>query len=99
MGETTFSKRPGFLEQAKDIGDTTENIWKYFKKTSPIAQISWVDSLKRKKAILQRFKRVSAIPIIAFEVDRGEERQRQSGIKDNELKYGSVNDQDFLSRF
>jgi hypothetical protein len=99
MGEITFSKRLGFLEQAKDIGDITENIWKYFKKTSPVSQIPWVDSLWTKNPILQRFKGVSANPVVAFGVQRAQERQQQSEIKDDEPKDESLNDQDFLSRF
>lgn len=99
MGEITFSKRLGFLERAQDIGGITENIWKYFKKTSPISQVPWVDSLWAKNPILQRFKKVSANPVVAFGVERARERQLQNETKDDAIKAGNLNDQDFLSRF
>jgi cytochrome P450 len=99
MGEITFSKRLGFLEQAKDIGNITENIWKYFVKTSPVSQIPWVDSLWVKNPILQRFKGVSANPVVAFGVERARERQQQNEIKEHETRDENLNDQDFLSRF
>lgn len=36
MGEITFSKRLGFLEQAEDVDGIMESIWAYFRKASPV---------------------------------------------------------------
>jgi hypothetical protein len=37
MGEITFSKRLGFLETGEDVNGIMGNIWKFFKKTSPVS--------------------------------------------------------------
>lgn len=39
MGEITFSKRFGFLESARDVDGIAEDIWQYFKKTSPVRSL------------------------------------------------------------
>jgi len=39
MGEITFSKRFGFLESARDVDGIAENIWQYFRKTSPVRSL------------------------------------------------------------
>ena len=36
MGEITFSKRLGFLDQGQDIDGVMESIWAYFKRASPV---------------------------------------------------------------
>ena len=36
MGEITFSKRLGFLEQAKDVDGIMASIWSYFRSASPV---------------------------------------------------------------
>lgn len=36
MGEITFSKRLGFLEQAKDVDGIMASIWSYFRAASPV---------------------------------------------------------------
>lgn len=99
MGEITFSKRLGFLERAQDVEGIGENIWKYFKKTSPISQIPWVDSLWAKNPILQYLKCVSANPVVAFGVERARERQQQIGAKDDAITDNHLNNPDFLSKF
>ncbi|KAF2205452.1 pisatin demethylase [Delitschia confertaspora ATCC 74209] len=98
MGEITFSKRLGFLEGAEDVGGITENIWKYFQKTSPISQIPWVDRLWTKNPIFQSLKSVSANPVVAFGIERAKERQMQG--KEGAAEHaGDLNEKDFLSRF
>lgn len=96
MGEITFSKRLGFLETGEDVNGIMGNIWKFFKKTSPITQITWVDRLWTKNPILQRIQTVQANPIVAFAIARAQERQ---GVSQDIDEKSDLNSRDFLSRF
>lgn len=99
MGEITFSRRLGFLDRGKDIDDIAENIWRYFRKASPITQIPWVDRIWTKNPILQRFKSVRVNPVVEFAVARARERQLVGEDKEGLCKDESLNSNDFLSRF
>ena len=100
IGEITFSKRLGFLEQGRDIDGIMENSWRYFSTASLIAQMPWLDYIWVKNPILQRLRTAKINPIVAFARARRAEREKEvaSGLvdieDDNETK-----SRDFLTRF
>ncbi|KAI0476857.1 cytochrome P450 [Xylaria cf. heliscus] len=93
MGEITFSKRLGFLDEAKDVEGIMASIWSSFQYASWVGQMPWLDSLWVKNPIISRFMPEKNNPIVSFALARGNERQ--------DGKHGSpgYNSRDFMSRF
>ncbi|KAI0442206.1 cytochrome P450 [Xylaria telfairii] len=96
MGEITFSKRLGFLDEAKDVENIMATIWSTFQYASWVGQMPWLDRLWVKNSYISRFMPEKSNPIISFALARGFERQR--GVDE---KHGSsgYNSRDFMSRF
>ncbi|OQV01806.1 hypothetical protein CLAIMM_07097 [Cladophialophora immunda] len=88
MGEITFSKRFGFLEQAHDIGGICDGIHRHFTYGAPVGQMPWVDRLLRRNPLIP--KREVSDPMVAFTADAIGKRLQSSGVPQH---------CDFLSRF
>lgn len=75
IGELTFSKRLGFLEQAQDVDGISRSIWENFKKHAVLGQMPWLEWWTSKNPLYQRLlaKPVSS-PIIRFGQERMQER-------------------------
>ncbi|KAB8343000.1 hypothetical protein FH972_022594 [Carpinus fangiana] len=94
VGELTFSKRLGFLDQATDIDNIIANNWKFFSAQAPITQITWVDNLWVKNPILQRLASVKINPVVAFARKQRAEREEAAKL------YGASTERtDFMTRF
>ena len=113
IGELTFSKRLGFLEQAQDVGGISRSIWDNFKKHAVLGQMPWLEWWTSKNPLYQRlFPRPITSPIIRFGQERMQERltgkdsdaAAATVIADPDLRakvlHGTLpNKPDFLSRF
>ncbi|KAK4176240.1 cytochrome P450 [Triangularia setosa] len=95
MGEITFSKRLGFLDEARDVDGIMDSIQKVFKYASMIGQIPWLDNLWAKNP-LARFLPENSSPIVAFALARARER---SNINEVEKTTTHHNTEDFMTRF
>lgn len=96
MGELTFSKRLGFLDEAKDIDGIMGSIWKVFQYSSWVGQMPWLDKLWVKNSIVRRLLPESTSPVVAFALERARERTNIFDIEKSATKYNS---KDFMSRF
>ncbi|KAK7222829.1 hypothetical protein V2G26_010832 [Clonostachys chloroleuca] len=102
IGELTFSKRMGFLEQGHDVGGIIEAIDKGLDYAGPVGQVPWIDYLLRRnpiKLLAGRWGLLSTtLTHVAFGAEQIRQRKDQLGDKIKE----SVADgrpRDFLSRF
>ncbi|TGJ84436.1 hypothetical protein E0Z10_g4321 [Xylaria hypoxylon] len=98
IGEITFSKRLGFLEEGHDVEGIIESIWYWFEYVAVIGQIPWLDSLWVKNTVVSRLQPAKWSPMVLFANKREEERRALSADT-SEKKDSQVNDRDFLSRF
>ena len=113
IGELTFSKRLGFLEQAKDVDGIIASVSWNFDRCSSLGQMPWLDYLTYKNPIyLRYFAKPVSNPILIFggklmrERVNGvdEDEQPEIDIKDDKLRekvlHGTIPSKpDFLSRF
>lgn len=94
LGELTFSKRYGFIEEGKDVKNIMADIWAHFERVSLVGQIPWIDTVLRINPLLSKYRPKPISPIAKFAVASIQER------KSREEKYESqVNSRDLLSRF
>lgn len=113
IGELTFSKRLGFLENAEDVDNITASVAWNFDRCSSLGQMPWLDYFTWKNPIYLKFiaKSVSN-PILIFgrklmqERLNGTEEDEKTEIdfKDPRLRekvlHGTIPSKpDFLSRF
>ncbi|KAI0024608.1 cytochrome P450 [Xylariomycetidae sp. FL0641] len=96
MGEITFSKRLGFLDEAKDIEGIMGSIWKTFQYASLVGQMPWLDRLWVKNSYLSRLLPEKNNPVVAFALARAHER---GNIHDEKTGAQAYNAKDFMSRF
>lgn len=94
IGEITFSRRLGFLEDAEDVDGIMHSIWHHFEKAAPVGQVPWVDKLWNKNRVLAWIWPPKTSPIVRFATERASERNTKSLGDDCDL-----NNRDFLSRF
>ena len=94
LGEITFSKPYGFVEQAKDVESIMGDIWKHFSRVSLVGQMPWIDTFLRINPLLSKLRPKPMSPIVKFAMARMQERKNR-GITEED----SVNNQDLLSRF
>lgn len=92
VGEITFSKRLGFLEQGKDVENIMDNIWKWFEYVAIVGQIPWVDHIWSKNPLVSRLRQSKGSPMVQFAKKREAERMNNAGGSDYDTR-------DFLSRF
>lgn len=97
IGELTFSKRFGFLENGEDVDGIMAGLWNTFKKTSLVTQMPWLEYLWTNNPVLRHFRGNGKSPGVVFAMSRVQERQ---ALEKGELeKEWEVNNRDFLSRF
>ncbi|KAK3369969.1 cytochrome P450 [Podospora didyma] len=101
MGEITFSKRLGFLDEAKDVEGIMGSIWKIFEYSSWAGQMPWVDKLWVKNPYVRRFLPEKSSPVVAFALTRAQERASIKGPSSDADKAAAsgYNSRDFMSRF
>ncbi|KAH8785751.1 cytochrome P450 [Diaporthe sp. PMI_573] len=96
VGEITFSKRLGFLEEGRDVEGIMANIWNWFEYVAIVGQMPWFDSLWVKNKLVSRLRPARWSPMVQFANKREEERR---ALSSPEKSTGQGNDRDFLSRF
>lgn len=98
IGELTFSRRLGFLEQGRDIEGIMAKAWHYFSVQAPKTQMVWLDRVWAKNPMVQslraRFTTAPPNAIVAFANARWAERT-QAAAPDSRDAHTT----DFLSRF
>ncbi|KAI0194227.1 putative benzoate 4-monooxygenase cytochrome P450 [Astrocystis sublimbata] len=91
VGEMTFSKRLGFLEEGRDVEGIIASIWHWFEYVA----VLWV-----KNPLISRLRPARWSPMVQFANKREAERRAMASAghvaSSNDVK---VNDRDFLSRF
>ncbi|OBR03144.1 Cytochrome P450 CYP4/CYP19/CYP26 subfamilies [Colletotrichum higginsianum IMI 349063] len=110
MGILTFSKRYGFLDTGKDVGNMLQNIVHFMRVSAPYTQIPWFDKLARKNRVGDFLQRVlglqASMGILAFvgkaiadkKQQRAEQGAKLTAANDaNDDKYGRG--KDFLTRY
>ncbi|KAG7058454.1 polyketide synthase [Colletotrichum scovillei] len=92
LGEVTFSKELGCLDQGGDVEGVIENNWRYFNMIAANTQMPWLDYLWRDNPLIP----VSAKrnPLVEFGAARI--RERMSLIESGK---GELDQKDFLSSF
>ncbi|KAK3942558.1 cytochrome P450 monooxygenase [Diplogelasinospora grovesii] len=93
MGEITFSKRLGFLDEATDVEGIMGPIWKVFRYSS-VGQMPWLDKLWVKNPYIRRFLPEKNSPVVSFAMARARER-----TSDTDKSASDYNSKDFMSRF
>ncbi|KAI0149828.1 cytochrome P450 [Hypoxylon sp. NC0597] len=96
VGEITFSKRLGFLEEGRDVEGIMASIWHWFEYVAIVGQMPWLDSLWVKNTFVSRLRPAKWSPMVQFANKREEERRAMSA---SEKEHSQANDRDFLSRF
>ncbi|OTA92375.1 hypothetical protein M434DRAFT_325550 [Hypoxylon sp. CO27-5] len=96
VGEITFSKRLGFLEEGRDVEGIMASIWHWFEYVAIVGQMPWLDSLWVKNTFVSRLRPAKWSPMVQFANKREEERRAMSA---SEKEHSEANDRDFLSRF
>ncbi|KAF7521735.1 hypothetical protein G7054_g12368 [Neopestalotiopsis clavispora] len=96
IGEITFSKRLGFLEEGRDVEGIMTSIWQWFEYVALVGQMPWLDSLWVKNTLVSRLRPAKWSPMVQFANKREEERRAMSA---SEKERSQANDRDFLSRF
>ncbi|KAG2419500.1 hypothetical protein HFD88_004296 [Aspergillus terreus] len=92
MGEVTFSRRLGFLENGGDIEHVMENNWAYFRLAAPNTQMPWLDYLWKDNPLLPSVSKRN--PLAEFGAARIKER-----LEEPEGKHNVREQRDFLSSF
>ncbi|MCJ1435911.1 hypothetical protein MMC27_005287 [Xylographa pallens] len=95
LGELTFSKRYGFLEQAKDVDNIIFDVGKHFDKVSLVGQMPWIDTKLQYGSIMSRISKQTNSPLMDFQLARMAERQAMAA---NPQKDEAPNERDLLSR-
>ncbi|KAK4198879.1 cytochrome P450 [Triangularia verruculosa] len=95
MGEITFSKRLGFLDESRDVDGIMGSIQKVFRYASSVGQIPWLDKLWAKNPLLCCLPEGSS-PIVAFALARARERSNISEVEKTTTHHNTKN---FMSRF
>ena len=99
IGELTFSKRLGFLEQGQDVDNIISAIGANFSYFSVLGQMPWLDDLLGKNPFyVKYFRKPVSSPILLFAQRLLHERleKLESGEKTEDE---ALNKPDFLSRF
>ena len=101
IGELTFSRRLGFIEQGEDVDGIISAIGANFSYFSVLGQMPWLDEalLGKNPLYVKYFRKSVSSPILLFAQGLLKERLRdlEDGGKDEMA--GQVDKPDFLSRF
>ncbi|KAK9855652.1 Cytochrome P450 [Penicillium brevicompactum] len=100
MGEITFSKRLGFLDEAKDVDGIMGSIWKMFQYSCWVGQMPWLDRIWVKNTFVSRLLPEKNSPVVMFALARAQERiaEKLHGSGSQDISSG-YNSKDFMSRF
>ncbi|KAK5652181.1 hypothetical protein OQA88_10824 [Cercophora sp. LCS_1] len=96
MGEITFSKRLGFLDEEKDVEGIIHQIWDMSLYAACVGQIPWADKFLLKNPLLRWLRPEKVAPIPAFALARARER---ANVSEDEKADTIYNSKDFMSRF
>lgn len=100
MGEMTFSRRFGFLDQGADVSNIAANNKRYFDQVSPITPITWIEWIWSKHPVVQWLRPATTNPVVFFAHGRARERVEAEEAGDWEREQASsLNRNDYLSRF
>jgi cytochrome P450 len=106
IGELTWSKRMGFLENDQDVGSVCKSMAANLAYAGPIGQMPWIDLIWVKNPIRLRLQewgwiKSVTLPTTRFALQQNEDRAGElAQIKrDGNLKGGSRKTHDFLSKF
>ncbi|KIW74034.1 hypothetical protein PV04_02102 [Phialophora macrospora] len=101
IGELTFSRRLGFIEQGVDVNNIIDAIGANFNYFSVLGQMPWLDEalLGKNPVYVKYFRKSVSSPILLFAQGLLKERLRDledGGVDENKDK---LDRPDFLSRF
>ncbi|MCJ1393736.1 hypothetical protein MMC18_006612 [Xylographa bjoerkii] len=96
LAELTFSKRYGFLEQAKDVNNIIRDVETHFDNVSLVGQMPWIDTKLQYRPIMSRIFQQPNSPQMDFQFARMAERQAMAAKPQHRE---SLNERDLLSRF
>ncbi|KAH8197773.1 hypothetical protein TruAng_008062 [Truncatella angustata] len=102
MGDVTFSRRLGFLEQGIDVEGMMEKIWHRFKYFAAVGQLPWLDILWDKSPVWNALLPQKSSPIVAFSASHSIRRLNGDPPQVREKSAEGARDtstQDFLSGF
>lgn len=100
MGELTFSKRLGFIEEGVDVNHIMASINANFEYFSVIGQMPWLDLVLGKNPIyVKYFRKNVSSPILKFAQSLLSERLKQLESGEKTEKERAVAKPDFLARF
>ena len=100
IGELTFSKRLGFIEENEDVDGIIDSIGRNFRYFSVLGQMPWLDDLLGKNPIyVKLFRKPVSSPILAFAQKLLQERLESLENGQTEEKAAVSDKPDFLSRF
>lgn len=101
IGELTFSRRLGFIEQGVDVNNIIDAIGANFEYFSVLGQIPWLDEAILGKNLLyvRYFRKSVSSPILLFA--QGLLKKRLQDLEEGgaDEKEGKLDKPDFLSRF
>ncbi|CAI7666743.1 unnamed protein product [Penicillium bialowiezense] len=99
MGEITFSKRLGFLDEAKDVDGIMGSIWKMFQYSCWVGQMPWLDRIWVKNPFVSRLLPEKNSPVVMFALARAQERIAEKLHGSGSQDASGYNSKDFMSRF
>lgn len=100
MGELTFSKRLGFIEEGVDVNNIMKSIGANFEYFSLVGQMPWLDEILGKNPIhIKYFRKNVSSPILKFAQQLLQERLRQLESGKQSEKEVATGKPDFLARF
>ncbi|KAH8755726.1 cytochrome P450 [Diaporthe sp. PMI_573] len=98
MGEITFSRRLGFLDEARDVDGIIQKVLGLFKYASWAGNIPWMEKFWAKNPIVSRLSPTKTFPLITFALARAKERTSASSDEKSSVS-AQYNSRDFISRF
>ncbi|GKZ29260.1 hypothetical protein AbraIFM66950_004066 [Aspergillus brasiliensis] len=96
IGEMTFSKQLGFLQEGRDVEGIINSLEKTFDYAGKIGQMPWLDYVLVKNPLWQLVRGGSTGAVACFARDRLHERLSQDGSKRDDVP---ERQKDFLTRF
>ncbi|KAJ9608038.1 hypothetical protein H2200_007026 [Cladophialophora chaetospira] len=101
IGELTFSRRLGFIEQGVDVNNIIDAIGANFSYFSVLGQMPWLDEaiLGKNPLYVQYFRKSVSSPILLFAQGLLKERLQDLEEGSADEKQDKLDKPDFLSRF
>jgi hypothetical protein len=106
MGELTWSKRMGFLDDDQDVGNVCKSMAANLAYAGPIGQMPWLDLIWVKNPIRLRLQewgwiKSGTLPTTRFALQQNEDRAGELAKirRDGDLEGGLRKTQDFLFKF